>query len=137
MGSVSGALPIQREGDIVQARQQARELARSLGFSTVDQSRIATAVSELTRNIIRYAAGAGGEVSFEVLQRDGRPKGLQVVVADAGPGIEDVERAMRHGYSSGPGMGLGLPGAKRLMDEFELETAVGAGTKVVMRKWLR
>lgn len=137
MASASGALPIKREDDIVRARQTARELARSLGFSTVDQSRIATAVSELTRNIIRYAAGAGGEVTFEVVQREGRPRGLEVVVADRGPGIEDVEKAMRHGYSSGPGMGLGLPGAKRLMDEFELESSVGAGTKVVMRKWLR
>lgn len=129
-------IPLLTEDDIVVARQRAREVARDLGFGMVDQSRIATAVSELTRNVIRYATGAAGEVRVSTLSRDGRV-GLQVVVEDHGPGIPDVQQAMQEGYTSGPGLGMGLPGTRRLMDDMEVDSVVGRGTVVVIRKWRR
>jgi serine/threonine-protein kinase RsbT len=128
-------LPIRDEVDIVQARSLAREAARRLGFGIVDQSRVATAVSELTRNVIRYA-GSGSVVIHAATRRDGRT-GIEIVVADQGPGIADVELALREGYSSGSGLGLGLPGTRRLMDELEIDSVVGQGTTVTIRKWLR
>ncbi len=130
-------LPLVREEDIVMARQEGRALAKALGFGVVDQSRIATAISELARNVIRYAGT--GEVALRALTSpDGSERrGLEVVVADSGPGIEDPEAAMRDGVTSGDGLGMGLPGAKRLMDEFSLDTAPGKGTKVTTRKWQR
>lgn len=129
-------LPIQSEGDIVLARQTAREIARRLGFGLVDQSRIATAVSELTRNVVRYATDGRGEMHLREL-RTARRTGLEIVVRDDGPGIENPDLAMRPGYTSGPGLGVGLSGTKRLMDEMELESALGRGTVVTIRKWLR
>jgi serine/threonine-protein kinase RsbT len=124
-----------REEDIVLARQEGRALAKSLGFGLVDQSRIATAISELARNVIRYAGS--GEVTLQALTKpDGSGRrGLEVVVADSGPGIDDPEAALRDGVTSGGGLGMGLPGAKRLMDEFALDTAPGKGTTVTTRKW--
>ncbi|HET7036567.1 MAG TPA: ATP-binding protein [Thermomicrobiaceae bacterium] len=130
-------LPIQGEEGIVAARSRARELARQLGFGMVDQSRIATAVSELTRNVVRYATGGEGEVVMRAVRDQSSRAGLEVVVSDRGPGIEDVELVMRDGYSSGSGLGLGLPGTRRLMDELELESAPGRGTTVTIRKWRR
>lgn len=125
---------IAEEHDIVVARQTARELARALGFGIIDQSRIATAVSELTRNVVRYATDGRGLVTFELLD-DGRV-GLEIIVTDDGPGIADVDQVMAEGYTSGRGLGLGLSGTRRLMDEMHLESSVG-GTTVTIRKWRR
>ena len=123
---------INREPDIVVARQQGRDLAAALGFSLGDLALIATAISEITRNVIAYATR--GEMTVRVV-RHGTRRGLEVVVQDEGPGIVDLQRAMQDGYSTGGGLGLGLPGARRLMDEFDIDSQVGRGTRVVMRKW--
>jgi serine/threonine-protein kinase RsbT len=124
------------EDDIVRARQRARELARDLGFGPVDQSRIATAVSELARNVVRYATAGRGEARLRSLDAPGRT-GLEIVVADNGPGIANIDEALQAGFTSGSGLGLGLPGARRLMDEMEIESGVGQGTIVTVRKWRR
>ena len=125
------------EEGIVIARQQARDAARGLGFGLVDQSRIATAVSELARNVVRYATGSRGEVIIAELHSADARTGLEVVVRDEGPGIADVRLALRDGYTSGQGLGMGLPGAKRLMDEMTIDSAPGRGTTVTIRKWRR
>jgi anti-sigma regulatory factor (Ser/Thr protein kinase) len=115
----------------VAARQAAREVATRLGFSTTDVTLIATAVSEITRNIVRFADS--GEVVVTELQE---PRtGISIVARDAGPGIPDVERALQDGYSTYQGLGLGLPGARRLVDEFAVVSEVGRGTTVTMTKW--
>lgn len=119
--------------DIVKARQSGRELAKKLGFSVTDITMIATAISEIARNITSYAAR--GEILFSVEQYDGRTA-FVVRAQDNGPGIADVSRALEDGYSSGKGLGLGLPGAKRLMDRLEVHSEVGAGTVVEMWKWV-
>ena len=129
-------LEIASEPDIVLARQSARQAAVALGFGVIDQSRIATAVSELTRNILRYANDGRGRISIREAGMDGRV-GIEVVVSDDGPGIADIDKVMQDGYTSGRGMGLGLPGTKRLMDEMLLDSALGSGTTVTIRKWLR
>jgi serine/threonine-protein kinase RsbT len=129
-------LPIASEDDIVASRQRAREVARQLGFGPVDQSRIATAVSELARNVVRYATDGRGEVAIRDLAESGRT-GIEVVVSDEGPGISDVDQALRDGFTSGGGMGMGLPGTRRLMDEMAIESTVGRGTSVTIRKWRR
>jgi len=125
------------EESIVAARQRAREMVRSLGFGMLDQSRIATAVSELTRNIVRYATDGRGEVVIRDISSDDRGIGIEIVVSDSGPGIEDISLAMRDGFTSGPGLGLGLPGTRRLVDEMEINSALGRGTVVTIRKWRR
>jgi serine/threonine-protein kinase RsbT len=125
------------EESIVAARQRAREYVRELGFSMLDQSRIATAVSELTRNIVRYATDGAGEVVIRNVATDDRGVGVEIVVSDSGPGIEDLSLAMRDGYTSGPGLGLGLPGTRRLVDEMEVDSVVGRGTIITIRKWRR
>jgi serine/threonine-protein kinase RsbT len=130
-------VPIAGEDGIVAARQQAREVARSLGFGMVDQSRVATAVSELARNVVRYATEGRGEAYIRQLTSSTGRVGIEIVVKDDGPGIADVELALRAGFTSGPGMGMGLPGTRRLMDEMEIETGLGRGTTVVIRKWRR
>jgi serine/threonine-protein kinase RsbT len=127
-------IPIASEDDIVAARQRARQAARELGFGMLDQSRIATAVSELTRNIVRYATDGRGDVRVRALA-DGPRIGVEIVVADDGPGIADVALVMRDGFTSGKGMGMGLPGTRRLMDEMELDSAPGRGTTITIRKW--
>jgi RNA polymerase sigma factor (sigma-70 family) len=124
-------IPIRSDADIVAARQAARELASRLGFSRTDLTLIATAVSEVARNIVRFADS--GEVVVELLERP--RKGLQVVARDTGPGIADVAQAMADGYSTYHGLGLGLPGARRLMDQFAIDSVVGRGTTVTMTKW--
>jgi serine/threonine-protein kinase RsbT len=129
-------LPIADENDIVLARQLARETARTLGFGLVDQSRIATAVSELARNVVRYASGAQGDMRLRTLSAD-RGTGMEITVSDHGPGIPDVEQAMQAGFTSGAGLGMGLPGTRRLMDEMEIDSATGRGTTVTIRKWRR
>jgi serine/threonine-protein kinase RsbT len=123
------------EDGIVLARQEARRIAKEMGFGLVDQSRIATAVSELTRNVVRYAVGGRGEMVVRRLE--GAARGMEIVVRDEGPGIDDVEQAMREGFTSGQGLGLGLPGTKRLVDQMEIDSALGRGTVVTIRKWLR
>jgi serine/threonine-protein kinase RsbT len=125
------------ESGIVAARQRAREAARRLGFGLVDQSRIATAVSELARNVVRYAVNGEGNVTIRELAAPTSRIGIEIVVRDNGPGIADVAQAMRDGFTSGNGLGLGLPGTKRLMDEMQLESALGSGTTVTIRKWRR
>jgi serine/threonine-protein kinase RsbT len=130
-------LPIAGEPDIVAARQAAREVAKRLGFGMVDQSRIATAVSELTRNVVRYATDGRGRVVIRELPTPTSRMGIEIVVADDGPGIADVSEALREGVTSGPGLGMGLPGTKRLMDEMEIDSAPGRGTTVSIRKWPR
>ena len=123
---------IVRDGAIVEARQKGRDLAREVGFTGSDLTLIATAISEIARNIVVYAQR--GEISLSVAERNGK-RGILVVARDEGPGIADIERAMRDGYSTGNSLGLGLPGAKRLMDDFEIISAVGQGTTVTMWKW--
>ncbi|HEY5946380.1 MAG TPA: anti-sigma regulatory factor [Kofleriaceae bacterium] len=125
---------IQREADIVLARQAGRQLAAQLGFTSTDQTLIATAISEVARNIVVYANH--GEI---VLSRadDGARVGIQVQAIDSGPGIDNKDLAMRDGYSTKNSLGLGLPGARRLMDDFALDSEVGRGTTVTMKKWKR
>ena len=138
MSAAAEVIPLAREEDIVTARQRAREIARELGFGAVDQSRIATAVSELARNVIRYASGAPGDVRIRALNGPSPERvGVEVIVHDEGPGIPDVQTALREGYTSGVGLGMGLPGTRRLMDELSIDTAIGHGTTVTIRKWLR
>src|SRR5579871_6405204 len=110
-------LPLTGEDDMIAARQLARVLARDLGFGAVDQSRIDTAVSELTRNVLRYADGGRGEVLLREIEPRTGGRGIEIVVSDTGPGIADVDLVLQPGYTSGHGLGMGLPGAKRLMDE--------------------
>jgi len=127
-------LPIAADVDVVQARQQGREVAANAGFTSGDQTVIAAAISEIARNILMYAKR--GEIVLSVVANGDR-QGVVVVARDQGPGIRDVARALQDGYSTSGGLGLGLPGAKRLMDEFELTSAVGQGTTVTMKKWRR
>ncbi|HWL18225.1 MAG TPA: anti-sigma regulatory factor [Bradyrhizobium sp.] len=125
---------VSREADIVTARQLGRELAAKAGFVGSDLTLIATAISEVARNIISYAKT--GEILLSLATKDGR-QGLWVIARDDGPGIPDIDAAMRDGFSTGRSLGLGLPGARRLMDEFEIVSELGKGTTVSLRKWLR
>ena len=133
MGVRSVRHAIATEADIVAARRSGRRLAKSAGFTTADLTTIATAISEVARNITGYAGE--GEMTITVIEHGDR-RGLEVTAEDQGPGIADVERALADGYSTGSGMGLGLPGARRLMDELTVDSTVGVGTTVVMRKWV-
>ncbi len=126
-------VPISSSADIVTARQRGRALAAALGFSGSDLTLIATAISELARNIIEYAIS--GEIVLSHEDAEGRP-GIVIIARDEGPGIPDVSRALSAGYSTGPGLGLGLPGVRRLMDDFEITSNTGRGTTVSVRKWL-
>jgi serine/threonine-protein kinase RsbT len=125
-------ITIRSDDDVVAARREARELAASLGFEPTDLTLLATAISEVARNITAYAGE--GEIVVSVRNNGGR-LGIRVVARDAGPGIDDVDLALRDGYSTGDGLGLGLPGARRLVDEFAIDTAPGRGTVVSMVKW--
>jgi len=120
------------EEDIVRVRQSTRKLAIECGFSLVDQTKMVTAASELARNT--FVFGGGGKVTMEVIQ-DGNRAGLRLTFEDRGPGIEDLEQALSDGYTSGGGLGLGLGGSKRLVNEFELRSKVGEGTTVVITRW--
>jgi serine/threonine-protein kinase RsbT len=122
------------DSDVVTARQQARTLGASLGFSSTDLTLLATAISEVARNITTYA-GTGVVTLRTVRERE--REGIEVVASDEGPGIENVELAMQDGYSTGNGLGLGLPGTRRLVDDFELDTRPGVGTTVRLVKWSR
>ena len=146
-------IEIKEEYDIVTARVSAKEEAKKLGFGIVDQTRIATAVSELARNIVDYAgegvieinivrteAVKGGSSSRSGSERHGEAEGrlgLEIVAADNGPGIEDIEKALEDGFTTGGGLGIGLGGVRRLMDEFEIQSNVGEGTRVRVVKWKR
>src|SRR5262245_3875264 len=123
---------IQTSADVVIARQQGRTLASRLGFSNSNLTIIATAISEVTRNIVEYAKE--GEVRITLVENGSR-RGVRIVASDRGPGIADVAIVMRDGYSTGQGLGIGLPGSRRLMDDFEIESTVGKGTTVTMTKW--
>jgi serine/threonine-protein kinase RsbT len=127
-------VPIARDGDIVTARMKGREVASRIGFSGTDLTIIATAISEIARNICVYADR--GEMIFNLLAKESK-RGIAIVACDSGPGIPDSDQAMRDGFSTGKSLGLGLPGAKRLMDEFEIASQVGQGTTITMKKWLR
>ena len=133
-------VPILTDMDIVAARQSGRKLATELGFSQTDTTLIATAISELTRNIILYASQ--GEVVLRPLYRvdtSGRRdnNGIMVIARDRGPGIENISKVMRMGYSTSGSLGLGLPGVKRLMDEFNIDSQPGHGTTITVQKWKR
>ena len=125
---------IRTDADVVTARQEARAMGAGLGFSSTDLTLLATAISEVARNITTYAGE--GEVALRVLNHGGR-QGIEVVATDNGPGIADVELAMQDGFTTGNGLGLGLPGTRRLVDEFDLRTAPGSGTSIRLVKWTR
>jgi serine/threonine-protein kinase RsbT len=130
-------ITIESDNDVVTARQRARALAAKVDLTSTDQTLLATAISEVARNITTYATR--GEVLLSIVRDAGPParEGIRVVARDDGPGIEDVDLAMQDGYTSGGGLGLGLPGARRLVDEFDIETAPSAGTTVTLVKWSR
>jgi len=127
-------IPIAADTDVVTARQRGLDLAAEAGFSSGDQTVIAAAISEIARNILMYAKR--GEVALSVVTNSDR-QGVVVVARDQGPGIRDVSRALEDGYSTSGGLGLGLPGARRLMDDFDVSSSVGKGTTVTMKKWRR
>ena len=128
----SGSQPIQIEQDVVLARQTARKLATECGMRLIDLTKMVTAVSELARNTMVY--GGGGDMDWQILDENART-GLRLVFRDEGPGIPDIKLAMTDGWTSGSGLGLGLTGAKRLVDEFELDTAPGQGTRITITRW--
>lgn len=132
--AVDMVVPVDSSDDIVIARQAGRDLAAGIGFSLTDLTLIATAISEVARNISSYAGR--GQIRLTVINEDSR-EGILVEAIDEGPGIADIEQALEDGFSTSSGMGLGLPGARRVMDEFEIHSEVGRGTTVTMRKWTR
>ena len=124
--------PLRSEQDMVLARQLARRLAQEMGFSLVDQTKLVTAASELARNALIY--GGGGTMRCEQVDNGAR-RGLKLTFSDQGPGIPDVQKAMTDGWSSGTGLGMGLSGARRLVNQFEIDTRVGEGTRVSITRW--
>ena len=132
MGSETN-VEIASTGDVVKARQQGRAFAMELGFVDSDLTLIATAISEVARNIVDHAKN--GEIRLG-LANHGHKKGILIVATDHGPGIRDINQAMQYGFSTNKGLGVGLPGAKWLMDDFEIHSKIGKGTTVTMKKWL-
>lgn len=132
--AVETIVAIRSPADIVTARQAGRELASGAGFSSSDLTVIATAISEISRNILEYARE--GEVTLQLVNHETR-HGLRVTARDEGPGIGDIPQAMQDGFTTSGGLGIGLPGTRRLMDEFEIVSVVGKGTTVTMRKWVQ
>jgi len=128
-------IPIESDADVVTARQQARSMAGALDLTSTDQTLLATAISEVARNITTYAKR--GEVELSVVHDDKGREGIKVIARDHGPGIENLDLALQDGYTSGGGLGLGLPGARRLVDDFHIETAPGQGTTVTLVMWAR
>lgn len=127
-------LPINVNGDVVLVRQHVRSVAVSVGLSLVDQTKVVTAASELARNALVYAGG--GQVRVEVVQK-GIRRGLRMIFSDNGPGIPDIDQALTDGWTTGGGLGLGLSGSRRLVDEFDLESTPGEGTLITVTKWAR
>ncbi len=125
---------VEKEFDVALARQEGKRLAQALGFRPTARACIATSISELATNLVFHAGG--GTITLSPVEQEDR-QGLEVLCEDSGPGIEDIDLAMQDGYSTTGGLGGGLPGAKRLMDEFEIQSQVGVGTRVVARMWLR
>jgi serine/threonine-protein kinase RsbT len=125
-------IAIASDGDVVTAREKGRELGQRLNLSATDLTLLATAISEIARNITAYAGH--GSIAIHLVEEEGR-QGVEVVAEDGGPGIPDVPAALSDGFSTGRGLGLGLPGARRLMDDFEIDSRVGEGTRVRMVKW--
>jgi len=130
----SKAIPLESEHDVVVARGEVRQMAAALGFRLLDQTRLATVASELARNVVKYAKR--GRLIAQPTQNAHGRKGLRLIFEDSGPGIPDIEAAMRDGFSTGGGLGKGLPGSKRLVDEFQIESAPGRGTCVTIARWL-
>jgi serine/threonine-protein kinase RsbT len=128
-------IAIESDADVVTARQRARALAVGLDMPSTDQTLLATAISEIARNITTYAVR--GEVFLDLVRDANGRRGVRVIARDEGPGIEDLERALTDGYTTGGGLGLGLPGARRLVDEFDIKTVPGQGTTVTLVKWTR
>lgn len=125
-------MPIRSDVDVLKARQYGKELASSLHFSSSERTVIATAISEIARNTVLYAKS--GKLLIKLIAQ-GRRRGILIVARDEGPGIADLNLVMQDGYSTSRGLGIGLPGARRLMDEFEIESELGKGTVVTMKKW--
>lgn len=128
------AIPIKSDLDVLKARQQGKELASALRFTNTELTIIATAISEIARNTVLYAKT--GRLQLKVIHQ-GQKRGLLIIVKDHGPGIADLDLAMQDGYSTSRGLGIGLPGARRLMDEFDISSEVGKGTTITMKKWER
>ena len=130
----SRSIALETEHDIAVARGEVRAVAAGLGFRIIDQTRLATVTSELARNVVKYAK-RGRMIAQPLDAAQGRP-GLRLIFEDTGPGIPDIDAAMRDGFSTGRGLGKGLPGSKRLVDLFEIESTVGVGTRVTVVRWL-
>jgi serine/threonine-protein kinase RsbT len=130
--SSDGELPLNNEHDIVLSRQAVRRMTQQQGFSLVDQTKMVTAASELARNALIY--GGGGKLKWSLLS-EGAKRGVRLAFEDQGPGIANLDLALTDGWSSGSGLGLGLTGTRRLVNEFEIETTVGVGTRVVITRW--
>jgi len=128
------AMPLRSDLDVLKARQQGKELAAGMRFTSSELTIIATAISEIARNTVLYARS--GRLMMKTIQR-GPKRGIEIIIEDHGPGITDLGMAMQDGYSTSHGLGIGLPGTKRLMDEFEITSEVGKGTRIVMKKWER
>ncbi|MFB5663943.1 anti-sigma regulatory factor [Alteribacillus sp. HJP-4] len=136
--SVQSSVEVHTEWGIVSARQAGRNLAKEIGFGNVDQARITTAISELARNIYLYAEK--GEIiieSVEDFQAGGARRGIKIIAKDRGPGIENIRQVMEDGFTTSGGLGAGLPGVKRLMDEFDIDSVANEGTNITAIKWLR
>lgn len=138
--SIQSNVEVRTEWGIVSARQAGRSLAKKIGFESVDQARITTAISELARNIYLYA-GAGEIIMESIEEKDPSSstyrRGIRIIARDKGPGIHNIREAMEDGFTTSGGLGAGLPGVKRLMDEFEIDSTVGKGTEIRVVKWLR
>jgi len=130
--STETRIAIESEADLVRARQRGRELAGQMGFSPTDATLIATAISEVARNILTYAGA--GEIVLGPISENGQ-EGMVMIALDTGPGIQDIDEALQEGFSTSGGLGIGLPGARRLVDEFALLSEAGKGTQVTMKKW--
>jgi serine/threonine-protein kinase RsbT len=131
-GVVGQPLPLKNSEDVVRMRQAVRQMAIDSGFSLVDQTKLVTAASELARNVIDH--GKGGEARLQHVERDGR-KGVRLTFIDQGPGIANIEQALKDGFTTGGGLGLGLGGSRRLSNEFEIDSAPGKGTRITIARW--
>lgn len=125
-------VPIHSDLDIVKARQEGRKVATEVGFPLTDLTLVATAISELARNIVRYARK--GEITIRPIANSAH-RGIEIIARDEGPGIKDIEQVLQVGFSTSGGLGLGLPGVRRLMDEFDIQSKLGHGTTVITKKW--